>query len=208
MNNKLAKAGIAGVAAIALAATGSTFASWSDFGIVEDNSVGAGELVLDLNGGNGSEPAIPVSFGHFAPGEGSTNMRYLASKQGDAVPLADLSVTMKDLVNKDNLCSSNSEALEDTCETEDGGGGEFGAKANIVIGASGPTTAGNCGHVTYTTVYDGTINGLSGNKQTLGQLSNGDGICVKATVTLPDTAPNNTQGDSSEWNWRFDLVQS
>ena len=42
MNSKLVKGSLAGVACLALAAGGSTFAAFSDFGTIADNSVQAG----------------------------------------------------------------------------------------------------------------------------------------------------------------------
>ncbi len=212
MNKKLVRGSLAGVAAIALAAGGTTFAAWSDFANVTGNTAGAGELVLKIGGPNGTEAVQHASFGNFAPGEGQDVTRYLASQQGDAVPTAGLFVTMKNLANADNGCSSNSEAAEDTCESETSTGGEFGQAANIKIQVTGPTTAGNCGangsaSLPWSTVYDGTINALAGHQQSLGTLSDGQGVCVRSTVTLPHDATNNTQGDSSAWDWRFDLVQ-
>jgi predicted ribosomally synthesized peptide with SipW-like signal peptide len=212
MNSKLVKASLAGVAALALAAGGSTFAAWSDFADVTGNSAGAGELVLNIEGPNGQEAVQQASFGNFAPGEGQDVTRYLASQQGDAVPTANLSVVMNELKNADNLCSSNSEAAEDSCEFEDAAGGEFGQSANIKIQVTGPTTAGSCGQagsatLPYSEVYNGSINGLAGISQALGSLSDGQGVCMKSTVTLPHSATNNSQGDSATWDWHFDLVQ-
>jgi len=53
MNKKILKGALAGTAVIALAAGGGTWASFSDFGDINNNSVGAGFLRLDL-GQNGT----------------------------------------------------------------------------------------------------------------------------------------------------------
>jgi alternate signal-mediated exported protein len=210
MNKKLVKASLAGAAVVALfAAGGGTFAAWSDFAVAADQNVGAGELVLTLEGPNGVEAVQHASFGNFAPGEGKDVTRYLTSQQGDAVPTANLSVTLKNLSNADNGCSSASEAAEDPgCATQTTTGGEFGKYATVKIESGMPAVGeSNCGHVTYTEKWNGTLNAARNTSIALGSLSNGDHMCMRATITLPHDAPNATQGDSSAFDWRFDLVQ-
>ncbi len=208
MNKNIVRGGLAGIAVLALAVGGSTFAQWSDSQTAEDQNAGAGKLVLELKGPNGIEAVQHADYGNFAPGEGKDVTRFLMSKQGDAVPLADLFVTMRGLQNADNGCSSDSEdtAESGACTGETTSGGEFGKDAQIKVEASGPTTS-NCGNVSYSTVYNGNLNQLHNNQVDLGAVDNGEGICMRSTVTLPYSSGNDTQGDSANWDWQFDLVQ-
>ena len=69
MNKKLIKASVAGAAALALAAGGTTFASWSDFGSISDN-LGGGIMISQAcpNAGSGS---TALDFDNLAPGMNS-----------------------------------------------------------------------------------------------------------------------------------------
>jgi predicted ribosomally synthesized peptide with SipW-like signal peptide len=128
MHRKLLKAGLAGVAALGIAAGGSTFAAWSDFGNVNNNSVGAGHLRLNLNGQTGETPATPISWGNLAPGMVNVRTVWLASNDGDSVPDGHLKATFSNLVDQENGCASNSENAVDDCEN----GGTVGELSHIL----------------------------------------------------------------------------
>ena len=98
MNKKLIKASVAGAAAIALAAGGTTFASWSDFAQVDDNSAGAGILRLDLTGGNTDSASIGWDNVRMKPGGTEERVMYIASNDGDSVPKGKLKMTISDLL--------------------------------------------------------------------------------------------------------------
>lgn len=104
MNSKLVKASLAGAAAIALAAGGSTFAAFSDFGNLNGNSVGAGFLKLDLNAGHGS---APLDFSKLAPGMNQFRTIWVASNDGQSVPSANLAITFKDLQDTAAPCNTS-----------------------------------------------------------------------------------------------------
>lgn len=104
MNNKLIKASLAGAAAIAITAGGATFAAFSDFGNIHNNSVGAGFLKLDLNAGQGS---APLAFGNLAPGMNSFRTIWVASNDGQSVPNANLSVQFLNLKDTAAPCSTS-----------------------------------------------------------------------------------------------------
>ena len=112
MNSKLIKASVAGAAVVALAAGGSTFAAYSDFGNINGNSVGAGILKLDLTSGSGGT-AAPLAFGDLAPGMSAYKAVYVASSNGASVPAADLFLTLQNVKNWENGSSSASEAAID-----------------------------------------------------------------------------------------------
>lgn len=213
------------VAVVALAA-GTTLAFWSDFDIITGNSVGAGKLQLVVEGGNGGAQET-FDFGNMAPGEGSDRTRYLASNDGDSVPDGSLSLTLQNLADQENGCETNSEAVAEgateaqaaagnysnaACNAETTSGGEFSQQANIKIEATDPTTAGNCGQagsasLPWNEVYNGGLASAFGSSITLGDVAPGEGRCVRMTVSLPTSANNASQGDSSTFDVRFDLAQ-
>ncbi|MFI5312992.1 MAG: SipW-dependent-type signal peptide-containing protein [Candidatus Dormibacteria bacterium] len=105
MNHKILKASLAGGAFVALVAGGTTFAAFSDFGNINNNTVGAGFLKLDLNAGTGS---VPLDFGHLAPNNIHANRTiWVASNDGQSVPNANLSVTFKNLKNIAAPCNTS-----------------------------------------------------------------------------------------------------
>ena len=105
MNSKLVKASLAGAAAIALAAGGSTFAAFSDFGSIAGNSESAGFLKLDL-GVNGTDSA-PLSFDRLAPGSYTGRTLWIASNDGQSVPNANLYITLHNLKDTAAPCSTS-----------------------------------------------------------------------------------------------------
>lgn len=143
MNSKLMKAGIAGAAVVALAAGGGTFAAYSDFGNVTGNSIGAGILKLDL--ANGNDSAVQnLAFGNLAPGMGSNRATYIASSNGDSVPNADLYLTIGNVANQDNGCSSLSESADDPTCSNVGDTGELSRVLNVRVESYKPPTTGTC----------------------------------------------------------------
>ena len=143
MNSKLMKASIAGAAVAALAAGGSTFAAYSDFGNVNGNSIGAGILKLDL--ANGDTSAVQsLAFGNLAPGMGSNRATYVASSDGASVPNADLYLTIGNVQNQDNGCSSASESVADATCGDAGDPGELSRVLNVRVESYKPPTTGTC----------------------------------------------------------------
>jgi hypothetical protein len=117
MNRKLLLGAAAGVAAVALAVGGTTYSAFSDFGDINNNTVGAGFLKLDL-GQNGSGNAA-LNWGQLAPGNiHATRTIWVASNDGQSVPDANLSLTFHNLADQENGCASNGEqAADPTCNT-------------------------------------------------------------------------------------------
>ena len=112
MNNKLMLGAAAGVAAIALAVGGTTYSAFSDFGDINNNTVGAGFLKLDL-GVNGTGNAA-LDWGKLAPGNvHATRTIWVASNDGQSVPNATLALTFHNLQDQENGCSSNGELAAD-----------------------------------------------------------------------------------------------
>jgi predicted ribosomally synthesized peptide with SipW-like signal peptide len=158
MNRKLILGAVAGVAAIGLAVGGTTYAAYSDFGDVNGNSIGAGILKLDLTSGTGGA-ATAFSFGNLAPDNLNSNRAvYIASSDGSSVPPADLYVTLQNVKNYDNGCSSASEAQDDPgCLTadktsadpakqaaDDGTQGELARVLNVRVESFASTSAAQC----------------------------------------------------------------
>lgn len=86
MNTKVLKASLAGVAAVALLAGGGTYASWSDFSIDEDNTVGAGTLTITAGEDGGTGPTSQFDNVRLAPGQDKDEWTKIVSNDGDSVP--------------------------------------------------------------------------------------------------------------------------
>ena len=212
MNHKLIKASVAGAAALALAAGGSTVAAWSDVH-VESTGAGAGNQKLNVTDRDGSGPTIqPFSL---APGQNKFQEFYLASADAENVPDGDLTAQITNLVDTEDggpACTTNSENV-----AEGGGGcgteGELSDEATVQILVSDPVpSAASCPN---TGIYHsaspsgtGILANQPGKVFDLGQLSAGEGVCVRMEMSLPSSATNATQGDEVSWDWQFDLTQS
>jgi predicted ribosomally synthesized peptide with SipW-like signal peptide len=223
MNSKLLKGSLAGVAALALAATGTTFAAYSDFGNINDNSLQAGILKIDLNNQNGSA-ATPLDFGNFNPGHSFVQNVWVASSNADSVPNANLSVTVTNVRDFENGCgSTNSEQLADpTCTASTDGDGTLGGEISPKLGtdmyAWMPSTPGQCanypGAATAVSIWHSTplknTEGITKNISTSPgghALNGGDGYCVRIEQYLPASTGNEVQSDSVKFDLRFDLEQ-
>ena len=223
MNSKLIKASVAGAAAIALAAGGTTFAAWSDFG-VESTGAGAGMLKLVVSDRDGSGTTIkPFSL---APGQNKYQEFFLASADAANVPDGILTARIKNLVDTEDgpLCTTNSEAVAEGSAVDAAGlptqpgvcaadGGELSEEANVQILTSVPVP--DKSYCENTGIYGSTVpsgTGLLKNQPAktfqLGTLEPGDGVCVRMEMSLPTGATNASQGDDAAFDWHFDLVQA
>ncbi|RNL80188.1 hypothetical protein [Nocardioides marmorisolisilvae] len=228
MNSKLVKGALAGVACITLAAGGATYAAWSDFGSVTGNVAGAGHLVLNVNQGTQTAESMTL-----APGQGQSKDFYIASNDGQSVPNGELYITLKNLVNHEDGCTSNSEAAAEnggneaiitapgyspstSCGDNAAGNnnGELGSEARIEIIQYGPSSTGQCSSVAplagipNSVVQNFTyVNTFANTKIPVVALAPGQATCVRAVVQLLSTADNKVQGDSITWDFRFDLEQ-
>lgn len=225
MNSKLMKASIAGAAVIALAAGGSTFAAWSDFGSVTSN---AADGILKLNVSDRSGTTSGVSPFQLAPGQNKFQEFYLASADNANVPAGDLTAQIRNLVDtEDNgpACTTNSEALAEAPADVDSHGnptnplndcgtvGELSSEATVQILVSDPTTATSCPNTgiyhSATPSGTGTLASQTSKTFTLASgLTAGQGVCVRMEMTLPTTADNKVQGDKASFDWLFNLAQS
>lgn len=221
MNKKLVKASVAGVATLALAAGGTTFAAWSDFG-VESTGAGAGILQLNVSDRDGTSSTVePFSL---APGQNKYQEFFLASADADNVPNGTLTAKIQNLVDNEDLplCTTNSEALEEgsgvngsglpTNMSACGSAGELSSQATVQILASGPVAnAASCpntgGYGSTTPSGTGTLASQPSKTFQLGELAPGEGICVRMEMSLPAGATDIVQGDDVTFDWRFDLNQ-
>lgn len=210
MNSKLIKGSLAGVAAVALAAGGTTFAAWSDFG-VESTGAGAGILKLDVSTRDGAGSTIKPF--KLAPGQNKFQEFYLASADADNVPVGALTAKIENLVDSEDdlaACTTNSESEAEggPCGTV----GELSSQATVQVLVSDPVAgASSCPN---TGIYHSTTPGGTGTLAqqpaktfSLGNLSAGQGICVRMEMSLPTSATNASQGDLVAFDWRFDLEQ-
>ncbi|HSL56699.1 MAG TPA: SipW-dependent-type signal peptide-containing protein [Acidimicrobiales bacterium] len=222
MSKRTMMMGLAVIAVAGLVGTG-TFAAWSDFGTIEGNETAAGQLALELD----STGAINNVGGQaIAPGEFRTIDFFVASADLEGVPSAALSMTVENLVDAENGCSSNSEELEDPdCSTvDDGEFSEYGyvrirytdpaPTSDISFGGNSCSSAlgGYVNSIGYSpannndpTVYP-RLDSLTAT-QALVDLNGDEGICIRIDLGLDVDAPNAVQGDSSTFDLRFDLEQ-
>jgi predicted ribosomally synthesized peptide with SipW-like signal peptide len=216
MNSKLVKGSLAGVACIALATGGTTFAAFSDFGSIADNSVQAGILKLNLNNQNGSA-AAPLDFGNFNPGHSFVQNVWVASSDSASVPDAQLSMKVENLRDFENGCGSSSEKVDDpTCSASKNGDGTLDGEVSPLLGtdiyAWKPATPGVCGNfpdgakdlsVWHSTPLKETQNV----SKPIGVLQGGQGFCVRIEQYMPKITGNNAQSDGVKYDLRFDLNQ-
>jgi len=161
MNRKLILGAVAGVAAIGLAVGGTTYAAYSDFGDIGNNSVAAGTLSLAL-GSNGQGDA-PMDFGHMVPGNssagGDTTGRtvWIVSNAGTSTPNANLAVTFKSLVDKAAACAtSQGKAQGEALSDINGCGGT--SPGGTALTDTGTPAQGNLSRVlTFQLIYYPTI---------------------------------------------------
>jgi predicted ribosomally synthesized peptide with SipW-like signal peptide len=216
MKNKLVKASLAGVAAVAIAAGGGTFAAWSDYDTIADNSARAEKLQLVLN------QSATETFNadqKLAPGVLQERSVVLAARAGDTIPAATLKLAMDKLVGHEDGCTTKSEAAEDLDGCTAGDGGEFTKQATLIINAFAPSAT-----LSDSDLCDASKNTLipvlpattldqvpaKGNIDLLqgGTLAKNQRICVKMGVQLPKTATNAVQGDSATFDLKFLLEQA
>ncbi|MGN6129548.1 MAG: SipW-dependent-type signal peptide-containing protein [Nocardioidaceae bacterium] len=228
MNKKLVRGSLAGVAAIALAAGGTTFAAWSDYGQINGNETAAGHLKLDLDH-TGTISNVGVQA--IAPNQFHTIDFMLASANLDGVPSADLSMKILHLADQENGCgSTNSEAAVDNCGTA-GTPGEFSSEGYIRVRYTDPAPAsdftfannqctpsasvgGFIHSVDYTPANDNDATHYprlgafaAAGDHALGTLTSGDAVCVRVDMGLDKNATDAVQSDSSTFDVQFDLNQ-
>jgi hypothetical protein len=222
MNRKLVIGAVAGVAAVALAYGGTTYSAWSDFGDINNNQVGAGILKLDLASNSGGA-AVPLEFGNLAPSWqlSAKQAIFVASNNGDSVPSADLFLTIKNVRNYENGCSSNSESVEDpqcasTVKNDGQQGGELSRVLNMMIESyaapdeaackgyvkTSPDAPGDLGPVLKASVLKNELGNLADPTQ-IGQkiqisgatpLEAGDGVCVVFNSYWPTSKAGGAYG--------------
>ena len=227
MNSKLIKACIAGTAAVAVAAGGTTFAAWSDFGTTSA-AAGAGYLKLNITDEVVSSTALSL-----APDKNQYLDFLLTSADSGNTPNGKLTVKVADLVDTEDTpgaCTTNSESLLETgavggdCGTG-AGTGELSDEVKVSVKTRAPVVGTECNDLADNTFAEitppvGTSPIGGGNLPVLStlfaadgtwtldtSLTPGEGVCVRVRMFLPSTATNATQGDDAAWNWRFDLVQ-
>ena len=211
MNSKLIKGGLAGVAVVALAAGSTTFAAWSDFDTLTGSQAGADQLSLVLGEPNSQN----FDNMRLAPGVGGDYEFVVASRQGDTIPLAKLSLALTNLAGVEDGCTSeNSEAATGDDCTNTAGPGDFIDEARIIINASNPTTDPNaCSSAYPRGARQGVISlrdlrdNTAATPVTIGNLAPGEYVCVSMGLNMPVTASNASQGDSASFDLKFLLDQ-
>lgn len=204
--NKFAKAGIAGFAALALAASGGTYALWSDYVVDGGNAVGADQLKITIAGVSSGSNQFQFDKLNMAPGEKFDQENVITGRVGGSdIQTAKAYATFKDLTDADNGCGSQTEEDVDTCKNP-GDPGEFSEQATVVVNRYNA----DCSTGLLSLVTAGsntTLKSLAGQKKLIGDMTNGQQYCLKMTIGLPEDATNKVQTDSSGFNIRYDLEQ-
>ena len=212
---KLTAGAVAGIAALALIG-GGTFALWSDFETFTDNEASAGKL--DLVVGNGPVNSVGKPL---APGEKYDYEYFLGSADLQGVPSAKLALAVTNVQDFENGCSGGEgkNGVDTSC-ADPGDGGEFSQASNMRIRWTNPipnATAAMCKYDPALAFPNGnqvlatapSISTVAGSTPiNLGNLTKGQGVCVRVDVALPGTADNSTQGDSATYDLKFDLTQN
>lgn len=212
---------------------GGTFASWTDFQESNDQTIGAGHLQLDLTNAFNDSETVQFTKRKLAPGEGTETRIFLSSIDGESVPNGDLTLTINNLVDNEDLatCTTNSESVAES-DADCNPGGEFTEHAEVwsqiysgidlvafeAYQATLPGGKAQCdGYaknvlgmsapqvITPLDTWASTVHDLGTN------LAPGEGTCVKLTIKMVDTGPgaqDEAQGDYATFDMRFDLTQS
>lgn len=223
MNKKLLKASIAGTAALALAAGGSTFAAWSDFG-VESTEAGAGYLRLSVDTLTKAGANVkPFQLEPGDPEDPQTNKFqefYLSSADSGNTPAGNLTMKIKTLVDNEDqpTCTTSSEAVAEGGVCGGANQGELSRQAKVQILKAAPV-GGTCPSTGYASVSPSVnrqfLFDLQNDEITLGTLAPGQGMCVRMEMALEHTtamingtnANNLTQGDDASFDVEFTLDQ-
>ena len=194
MNKKLIKASVAGAAIVAIAAGGSTFAAWSDFG---EESTGAGAGILKLNLADRDGSTIDIKPMSLAPGQNKFQEFYLASADDENVPTGVLTAKIQNLVDIEDdspNCTTNSEDVLEGNTGDCGPVGELSDQIKVQILASNPiagqTSCPNTG-IYGSTTPSGVGDVLANRDEIpfdLGELEGGEGVCVRMEASLPTSA--------------------
>lgn len=222
------------VASVALIG-GGTFAAWSDFDVISENTSGAGELVLDVNNPNGTQEGFEV--GNLTPGEFQDFEVFVASTNSDAVPDAELYMTLTDLQGQEDGCTSASEGTNVDGSTNDidcddtNTAGEFISQADMQVGIGKPSAGGGCNvngagflaladfggsQVAFLDAAEGQRLNLTRFTElqgdgSLAALDPGEELCARVRIRMPDLGTsglnNQSQGDSATFSLLFEADQ-
>lgn len=199
LTTSLAAIGVAGLI------SGGTFALWSDFQVVADNSSEAGELVLTADE---SSVSTNGGGGPLAPGENKTVYRFVSNRSDNTVALQDalLELSFENLRDAENGCASNGEAVAEgaseaqaavndysaaACDTETTTGGELSTEAYLQVRKGAPSTtivdATDCTSGSSSAVGAAkTLSAwMSAPAVNLGSLDPGEGLCIVFEFGLP-----------------------
>jgi hypothetical protein len=131
-------------------------------------------------------------------------------------------INLVDTEDNGPACTTNSEAIAEGSPTDAHGDptnmnacgltGELSSEATVQILVSDPVT--NASSCPNTGIYHsatpsgtGLLNAQAAKTFALGNVTAGQGVCVRMEMSLPSTADDKVQGDTASWDWHFDLVQ-
>ncbi len=133
MNKKILSSVLAIGSVSAIVAGGGTWASWSDFTSTGTNSAGAGKLQVTLGGG---DQAPLFSDLKMAPGGYGEKVVEVVSNDSASTPNGNLAVSLTNLSDKEDGCTTASEKLAQNgaCDAP-GAAGDFSKQAVVTVQA-------------------------------------------------------------------------
>ena len=199
--NKFTKAGLAGAAALMIAASGGTYALWSDYVVDGGNNVGADQLKITLNQADSSR----FDKLNLAPGEKFDQENHITGRVGGTdIQKANAFITYQNLSQDDNGCGgTNAEAIADPGCANSGDNGELASQALVTV----HRYDADCSSNLVNTVVATPLASLVGHKTFLGTMTNGQQYCLKMTVALPEDATNAVMTDLASFDIKYDLEQ-
>lgn len=212
--------GSIGVAAAAALLVGNgTFAAWSDSYSSGPSTLGASTLQLNV----GHSDSQRIDNLEMYPGSTAEFEFLVVSRDDGSVPAADLKLKLEKIFDREDGCTTASEAVEDGVDnpcTDTAADGDFARHTSVRVVTSQRIAADDLDDACNQTLHpradvspaNSTLRQLFNASAPMnllrdGPLAPGEGICVAMAVSLPATAPNAVQGDSASFNAKFDLTQ-
>ena len=186
-----------------------TMAYFYDTETSTGNTFTAGTLDLNLDGGNVNVVKFTVADTYPGASGGGTWTLLNAGSLAGYVDLENISVANAENYDAD---TNEAEAVDDTDTSNATGGGELGAKLDVVLfwddGTGGGTAGNGIQDGTEATIYSGDLDSIAGNYEANYLLSDGATTYISMTWSIDTNVNNQIQGDSATLDITFELAQT
>jgi len=186
-----------------------TVAYFSDTETSTGNTFTAGTLDLNLDGGNVNVVKFTVADTYPGASGGGTWTLLNAGSLAGYVDLENISVANAENYDAD---TNEAEAVDDTDTSNATGGGELGAKLDVVLfwddGAGGGTAGNGIKDGSEATIYSDALDSIANNYEANYLLNNGATTYISMTWSIDTAVDNRIQGDSVTLGMTFELAQT